>query len=58
MDAGAYGSCMSSNYNLRPKVIEILIDNDKLTVIANRENLNDMMKRYDICQSDDIQYVK
>ena len=54
MDAGAYGSCMSSNYNLRPKVIEILIDNDKLTVIANRENLNDMMKRYDICQSDDI----
>ena len=48
MDAGAYGSCMSSNYNLRPKVMEILIDNDTVTVIAKRENLDDLMKRY-IC---------
>ena len=37
---------MSSNYNLRPKVVEILIDMDTVTVIANKETLDDIVKRY------------
>ncbi len=35
--AGAYGSTMSSNYNTRPRVAEVLVDGDSYTVIKVRE---------------------
>jgi diaminopimelate decarboxylase len=35
--AGAYGSTMSSNYNTRPRVPEVLVDGDSYTVIRVRE---------------------
>ncbi len=39
MSAGAYGFTMSSNYNTRPKVAEVLVDGDKFHVIRKRESL-------------------
>ncbi len=41
-DVGAYGMSLSSNYNLRPKPTEILIQNTKIKVIAKRQNLKDL----------------
>lgn len=41
--AGAYGFSMSSNYNSRPRVPEILVDNDKYCVIRQREAYSDLV---------------
>lgn len=41
--AGAYGFCMSSNYNSRPRVAEIMIDRDKIYEIRERETREDLM---------------
>ncbi len=38
MSAGAYGSSMSSNYNVRPRAAEVLVDGSKFYVIREREN--------------------
>jgi diaminopimelate decarboxylase len=35
--AGAYGATMSSNYNTRLRVPEVLVDGDNYTVIKARE---------------------
>jgi len=43
LDTGAYGMSMSSNYNSRPKSAEILVDDDKLHLIRNRENFADLI---------------
>jgi diaminopimelate decarboxylase len=37
MSAGAYGFSMSSNYNARPRVAEILVKDDSFYVIRKRE---------------------
>ncbi len=42
--AGAYGFTMSSNYNARPRAAEILVDNDKFTIIRKRETYEDLVK--------------
>ena len=42
-DVGAYGMSLSSNYNLRPKSIEILIKNSKIQVISKRQSLKELM---------------
>eukprot|EP00871_Galdieria_phlegrea_P005904 jgi/Galph1/800/GphlegSOOS_G5458.1 len=39
MDTGAYCYSMASNYNMRPKPAEILVDRDQWTVIRRAENL-------------------
>ena len=36
-DVGAYGMSLSSNYNLRPKPVEILIKDSKIKVIKKRQ---------------------
>ena len=41
MDAGAYGSVMSSNYNSRLKVPEIMVDGSSLKLIKKRESFED-----------------
>ena len=41
MDAGAYGSVMSSNYNSRLKVPEILVHGSSLKLIKRRESFED-----------------
>jgi len=39
MSAGAYGMAMSSNYNTRPRVVELMVDGDKTFVIRQRETV-------------------
>ena len=41
LNAGAYGSSMSSNYNVRPLVDEILIDKDNYNIIRNRQSFEE-----------------
>lgn len=43
MDAGAYGMCMASNYNSRPRAAEVMVDNTHWEVIRRRETLDDML---------------
>lgn len=44
MSAGAYGFTMSSNYNARPRVPEILVHQDKFHIIRKRETFEDLIK--------------
>ena len=37
LDAGAYGSVMSSTYNARPYAAEVLVDGDRWSVIRARQ---------------------
>ncbi len=43
LDAGAYGMSLSSNYNSRPRVPEILVDGAKHTLIRRRETMRDLL---------------
>ena len=42
-DVGAYGMSLSSNYNIRPKPIEILIKGSKVNIIKKRQRLKDLI---------------
>ena len=42
-DVGAYGMSLSSNYNLRPKPIELLIEGSKIKVIRKRQKYTDFI---------------
>lgn len=42
--AGAYGFTMSSNYNTRPRPVELMVDGDQLYVIRPRESLQQLME--------------
>ena len=42
-DVGAYGMSLSSNYNLRPKPIELLIKNSKIQIINKRQSLKELI---------------
>ena len=42
-DVGAYGMSLSSNYNMRPKPIELLIKGSKINVIRKRQKLKDLI---------------
>ena len=44
MSAGAYGFSMSSNYNSRPRAVEVMVDQDKVLVIRKRETLEDLIR--------------
>ncbi|OAI49441.1 diaminopimelate decarboxylase [Gammaproteobacteria bacterium SCGC AG-212-F23] len=44
MMAGAYSFCMSSNYNSRPRLAEILVDGDKHFLIRRRETIHDLLQ--------------
>lgn len=41
--AGAYGFTMSSNYNTRPRVPEVLVDGDRYYVVRRRETIDDLL---------------
>jgi diaminopimelate decarboxylase len=41
--AGAYAFAMSSNYNNRPRVPEVLVDGDSFNVIRRRETFEDLV---------------
>ena len=42
-DVGAYGMVLSSNYNLRPKPAEVLINKTSAKVITKRQKLNNII---------------
>ena len=44
MSAGAYGFTMSSNYNSRPRVPEILVEGKDFHVIRERESYEDLIR--------------
>lgn len=44
MDVGAYGFSMSSNYNSRLRVPEVLVQGDKYFIIRERENYQDLWR--------------
>jgi diaminopimelate decarboxylase len=41
--AGAYGFCMSSTYNSRPRACEVMIDGDTIHEIRRRDTLDELM---------------
>jgi diaminopimelate decarboxylase len=43
LDAGAYGSAMSSNYNRRALPPEVLVDGTQWRVIRRRQNIDEML---------------
>ena len=42
--AGAYGFTMSSNYNSRPRVAEVMVDGNKAHLIRARETFSDLVR--------------
>ncbi len=42
-NTGAYGSSMSSNYNSRPLIAEILVDGDAVTLIRRRQRIEELI---------------
>jgi len=42
LSAGAYGFTMSSNYNSRPRVAEIMVDGDAYQVVRQRETIEQL----------------
>jgi diaminopimelate decarboxylase len=48
MSAGAYGFSMSTNYNSRPRVAEVIVRDDQMFVIRRRENYEDLIRGEEI----------
>lgn len=42
--AGAYGFVMASNYNTRPRVAEVMVDDDRFQIVRERETFEDMVR--------------
>lgn len=43
LSAGAYGFVMSSNYNTRPRVAEVLVRGDRFSIIRKRETYDELL---------------
>ncbi|MEK6657885.1 MAG: diaminopimelate decarboxylase [Nitrospirota bacterium] len=48
MSAGAYGSSMSSNYNSRPLIAEVMVKGRDYHVIRKRQNYEDMLIKEEV----------
>lgn len=48
MSAGAYGFSMSTNYNSRPRIAEVLVRDDQMFVIRQREGYEDLIRGEEI----------
>jgi diaminopimelate decarboxylase len=44
MSAGAYGFSMSSSYNSRPRVCEVMVKDDRFYTIRSRETYEDLIR--------------
>jgi diaminopimelate decarboxylase len=44
MSAGAYGFSMSSNYNSRPRVAEVMVSGEAYHVVRARETHEDLIR--------------
>lgn len=45
LNAGAYGSSMSSNYNLRPRAREVMVHDGEVKIIRERDDFDDIMRK-------------
>jgi diaminopimelate decarboxylase len=45
LSAGAYGFVMSSNYNSRPRVAEVLVSDGKFGIVTERETYTDLVRK-------------
>ena len=52
--SGAYGFTMSSNYNSRPRAVEILVDGDKAHVIRQRETIEQLWQGESLLPTDGV----
>jgi len=48
MSAGAYGFTMSSNYNSRPRVAEVMVSGDQHHLVRKRETIQDLFDKESI----------
>jgi diaminopimelate decarboxylase len=44
MSAGAYGFVLSSNYNSRPRIPEVMVKGKVIKVIRKRESFKDLIR--------------
>jgi len=44
MSAGAYGFSMSSTYNSRPRVAEVMVNGTKFALVRKRETYADLLR--------------
>jgi diaminopimelate decarboxylase len=49
--AGAYGSAMSSNYNTRPRAVEIMVDKNEINIIRKREVVSELFAKESLLPS-------
>jgi diaminopimelate decarboxylase len=45
LSAGAYGFVMASNYNSRPRIPEVIVDNGRYGVVTERETYADLVRK-------------
>jgi diaminopimelate decarboxylase len=45
LSAGAYGYVMSSNYNSRPRLAEVMVENGRFGIVTERESYADLVRR-------------
>jgi diaminopimelate decarboxylase len=45
MSAGAYGMSMASNYNTRPRAVEVMVEGNDIRLIRERETVADLIAR-------------
>jgi diaminopimelate decarboxylase len=43
--SGAYGFVMSSNYNSRPRAVEVIVDNGRYGIVTEREEYPDLVRK-------------
>lgn len=48
LGAGAYGQALSSNYNLRPRIAEYLVDGQVVKTIFKEEKINDLWEHFNL----------
>ena len=44
-DVGAYGASLSSNYNTKPLIAEIIVKNSKARVIRKKQDIKNLLKQ-------------
>ncbi|NND82151.1 MAG: diaminopimelate decarboxylase [Gammaproteobacteria bacterium] len=52
MSAGAYGFGMASNYNSRPRAAEVMVQNDRSSLIRRRESFEDLVRGEQFFEAD------
>ena len=46
-DAGAYAFAMASNYNMRPRPAEVMVEGGELRLLRRRETFEDLVRNED-----------